>query len=215
MERLLELVSELPTFAVYVILGGGGLIENLIPALPADTFVLLGGFVAGRGTLTPLGVFTVVWACNVVGAVAVYGAGLRYGHQFFRVGPGRRLLAQGQMSRVEDFYAKWGAGAIFLGRFLPGIRALVPAFAGVAKLSPGRVLVPLLLASALWYGALVRLGYLAGNNLERVVELVERMNRGLLFASIGVVSVLVVLWWRSRETSRAEARQGRGSGDAE
>jgi membrane protein DedA with SNARE-associated domain len=49
-----------------------------------------------------------------------------------------------------------------VSRFLPAFRALVPVFAGVTRVPLRRVLLPLALASALWYGALVYLGAMAG-----------------------------------------------------
>ena len=198
MEGILTFLSDLPPPLVYVVLGMGAALENIVPVIPADTVIVTGGFVAGLGAVRALPVFLFVWGFNVAGAMAVYAAGRRYGPRFFREGPGRHLLAAGQMSRLETFYTRWGVAAIFAGRFLPGFRALVPVFAGVAGLGPSRVLPPLAVASAIWYGALVRVGYLAGDNLEAVVETLERLNRGLLVASVVLAALILGLWWRAR-----------------
>ncbi len=217
MERALEVLTGLPPALVYVVVAAGGAVENVLPALPADTFVLVGGFVAGLDAdVDPLGAFAAVWAFNVAGAVAVYGAGLRYGQRFFRRGLGRVLIDAGQMRRLEAFYERWGVWAILFGRFLPGFRALVPVFAGVAGLGPRRVVAPLVLASALWYGALIRLGVAAGSNLEAAVGAVERANRGLLAASLGLIVLLAALWWRSRDRRGVQDRGAEAgeSGDA-
>ena len=203
MERTLALLTDLPPLAVYAVLAAGAVIENIVPAVPADTFILVGGFIAGLGTLDPVAVFVVVWFFNVAGAVGVYGVGKRYGRKFFRTGRGRRLVPDDQWDRLEAFYGRWGVAAIFAGRFLPGFRALVPVFAGAAGLGPARVVPPLLTASAIWYGVLLRLGYLAGDNLEAVTETVARTQRWLLAASVLLAALLVSLWWRGR---RRQAR---------
>ena len=209
MDEALALLTELPPPAVYAVLAVGAVVENIVPAIPADTFIVVGGFVAGLGSLGAGAVFTVVWSFNVAGAIAVYLLGRKYGRDFFRTGRGRRLIPDGQWDQLEAFYRRWGVAAIFVGRFFPGFRALVPVFAGVAGLQSRRVVAPLAAASAIWYGLLVRLGFLAGDNLEAVAEVVARTQRWLLAVSVLLALALGWLWWRSR---RRAAGQGRGRG---
>lgn len=198
MEDALALLTDLPPAAVYAVLAAGAVVENIVPAIPADTFIVVGGFVAGLGRLSVGGAFAVVWSFNVAGALAVYAVGRRYGRDFFRTGRGRGLIPDGQWDRLEAFYERWGVAAIFAGRFLPGFRALVPVFAGVAGLGLPRVAPPLVVASAIWYGVLVRLGFLAGDNLEAVTAAVGRTQRWLLVVSLLLAAALVWLWWRVR-----------------
>ncbi len=201
MEEALDLLTGLPPVLIYVVLAAGAVVENILPIVPADTFILAGGFIAGLGTVRPVPVFLVVWAFNVGAAVGVYALGRRYGRKFFRAGAGRRLVSARRMRRMEAFYSRWGIAAIFLARFLPGFRALVPVFAGVADLGAPRVVTPLLAASAIWYGGLVRLGYLAGENIDAVVETIARTNRWLLGASALLALLLAAVWWRRREAN--------------
>ena len=203
MDGILTFLSELPAPLVYIVLGAGAAIENVFPVIPADTVIVIGGFVAGLGAVHAVPAFLSVWGLYVGGAMAVYAVGRRYGPRFFSEGPGRHLLAEDQMSRLEAFYARWGVAAIFAGRFLPGFRALVPVFAGVAGLGSYRVLPPVAVASAIWYGVLVRVGYLAGDNLEAVVAALERTNRGLLAASVVLAALILGLWWRARRRGGA------------
>ncbi len=199
MDEALELLAGLPPLPVYAVLAAGAVVENILPVLPADTFIVAGGFIAGLGRVGAVQVFATVWLFNVAGSVAVYLLGLRYGRAFFRTGPGLRLVTEGGMRRMESFYRRWGIAAIFAARFLPGFRALVPVFAGVAGVGAVRVVPPLLAASAIWYGALVRLGYLAGDNLEAVTDALARTNRGLLGVS-ALLAVVLAAGWRRRRT---------------
>ncbi len=208
MEEALAFLNGLSPFLVCVLLSAGAALENVFPVVPADTFVLVGGFVAGLGAVHPVGMFLSVWAFNTAGATAVYAAGRRYGPDFFFKGRGRRLMPTKQMKRLESFYERWGVMAIFVARFLPGFRALVPVFAGVTRQRPLRVVPPILLASAIWYGALVLVGYPAGDNLEAVVAAVKRMNRGLAAASVLLAALVVVLWWKTRHKGSTEEASG-------
>jgi len=199
-DTLLGILADLPPPAVYALLGAGAALENLVPPVPADTFVLLGGFLAGRGVVTPWIVFAVTWGFNVASALGVYAIGLRHGRSFFEEGFGRRVLTPGHLERMRRFYGRWGTQAVFLARFLPGLRAVVPAFAGVSHQPFLPVAVPVAAASAIWYGALVWLGTMAGRRLDTILEWVGDVNRALLVVAIVIVLALLVAWWRSRES---------------
>ncbi len=211
MERALSFLTELPPALAYALLAAGAAIENILPVVPADTFIVAGGLIAGLGTVHPVAMFGVVWGGNVGGAIAVYGVGWRYGPSFLRTRPGRRLADEHRMERLQAFYRRWGVVAIFLARFLPGFRAVVPVFAGVTRLRPARAIPPMVVASAIWYGALLRIGYLGGDNIEAVAATLEQANRGLLIASSALAVLIAGLWWRSR--LRARRDQGGVDGD--
>jgi len=88
-----------------------------------------------------------------------------------------------------------------VSRLLPVWRAVVCPFAGMAGLSAPRALVPIALASGLYYGALTWFVSQLGGNIEEVVAFVRRLNATLaVFAGLAAVSV--VWWvWRRRRTS--------------
>ena len=121
----------MPAWLVYAALGAGAAIENVIPAVPADTFVVAGAFLSALGDLDARWVFGATWLCNVASAIAMYRVGHTHGRPFFEAGVGRRVLNPGQLERVERFYGRFGLAAIFFTRFLPGLRSLVPVFAGL------------------------------------------------------------------------------------
>jgi membrane protein DedA with SNARE-associated domain len=197
-DGLLAWIEGIPDALVYVALGAGAAVENVVPAVPADTFVVLGGFLAAVGDLQARWVFVATWLCNVASALAMYHLGRTRGHAFFTEGWGRRLLNPHQMERLAVFFGRWGTAAVFLTRFLPGLRAVVPVFAGVGRQHPRSVVLPLAAASAIWYGALVWAGTLAGHNLDRVIEALGRVNAWLLGGAVVVMAAAARWWWRTR-----------------
>ena len=197
-DGILAWVEGVPDVLVYLALGAGAAVENVLPAVPADTFVVLGGFLAAVGDLKARWVFLATWLCNVASAVAMYEMGRRHGREFFEKGWGRRLLNAHQMERLAVFYDRFGTAAVFFTRFLPGLRAVVPVFAGVTHQRPRAVVIPLAAASALWYGALVWAGTAAGHNLGRVQEALGRVNLWLLLGALAVGAGVARWWWRTR-----------------
>ncbi len=198
MEATLDFLASLPAGLTYLVLGTGAALENIVPPVPADTFVLLGGFLAVRGPAEVTLVFVVTWLANAAGALLVYGAGYRFGPPFFDSRFGRLLLQPEQLARVRRFYRRRGTAAIFFARFLPGLRAVVPAFAGVARLSFASVALPVTVASALWYGGLVWLGSVAGENLDTILEWYATANRLLLVIATAIIAAILLAWLHTR-----------------
>jgi membrane protein DedA with SNARE-associated domain len=184
----------LPNLAVYAVLWAGAAAENVVPALPADTFVALGGLLAAAGDLEARWVAVGTWLANVSGALLVYRLSHRHGPPFFDRGLGRYLLKPHQMERMAGFYERWGTPAIFFSRFVPGVRAIVPVFAGVTHQPWPRVVVPLTVASAIWYFGLVQVGVILGHNLDVLAYVLGRMNRWLALLGM-LVGGLIGLWW--------------------
>lgn len=197
-QDLLAWFEALPNILVYVLLGAGAAVENVVPAVPADTFVVLGGFLSAVGDLQARWVFVATWVCNVASALVMYRLGHTHGRDFFREGWGRRVINAHQMERMVVFYGRFGAPAIFLTRFLPGLRAVVPVFAGVTHQRFWPVALPLAVASGIWYGALVWAGDFAGHNLDRVMAVLGLVNHWLLGAALLVSGALLWWWWRTR-----------------
>lgn len=202
MSQLFHFVTSLAPALIYLLLGAGAAVENVIPPIPADTFVLLGGFLAALDRVDAWWVFLATWGANVGSALVVYGLGHRYGRPFFEQGWGQHLLNERQFARMRGFFDRWGFFAIFFTRFLPGFRAVVPVFAGVTHQPFVPVAVPLVAASALWYGGLVWVGATTGRNLDALLAWLEGVNRGLLAVAVVVALVLGVWWWRTRHGAR-------------
>ena len=200
--RILAVLAAMPGALIYLVLGAGAAVENVIPPVPADTFVLVGAFLAARGAARLWLVFLVTWVGNVSSALVVYGLARRYGRAFFERRVGHWLLHPRQLAQIGLFYERWGEPAIILSRFLPGFRAMVPVFAGVTRLSFLRVALPVAFASALWYGALVLLGSLAGHNLDWISHTFAHVSGALLWAALALLAVLAAWWWLTRRRKR-------------
>lgn len=169
-----------------------------MPPVPADTFVLLGAFLADRGRADLRTVFVVTWVGNIVTATIVYALAHRWGRGFFQHGAGRFLLRPHQLDQIARFYDRWGVAAILVSRFLPAFRAMVPVFAGVTHVAAIRVIPPMAIASALWYGMLVWLGSQASRNWRVITGLFGEIT-GWLAVVAGILGVAVAIWWwRSR-----------------
>ncbi|CAN5857607.1 hypothetical protein BH23GEM3_BH23GEM3_08550 [soil metagenome] len=198
LDAFLQRLLEVPAAWVHLTLALAAALENLVPPIPADVVILFGGFLAGQGSISLWVAFMVVWISNVGGALLVYLLGRVYGARFFSGRLGSFILKPQQLTTLNGFYHRYGFTVIFVGRFFPMFRAMVPAFAGVARLDLVRTIVPLALASGLWYGTVLYLGAVAGQNWEQIAAAVASAGWWLYLVALVGVLVLGGWWWRSR-----------------
>ncbi len=162
--------------------------------VPGETAAVVGGVYASQGHAN------VVWMCVLVVVAAIVGDSVGYevGKTF-----GPRLLAlkildkrRDKLDGAQDFLARRGGSAVFLGRFVSFFRAVMPALAGTAKM-PYRRFLPWNAAGGLvWGTAFVLLGFFAGNSYQAVAS---KVGTGLAVAVAAVVVVAVVVWRVRRE----------------
>jgi membrane protein DedA with SNARE-associated domain/uncharacterized tellurite resistance protein B-like protein len=189
---------------VYSVLAILAAVENVVPPVPSDAAVALGAFLSNRGVTAPLGVFLVTWLSNLAGAAAVYLIARRYGRRLFATGIGRRLLAPRSLAIIEREYLRFGVAGIFVSRFLPGIRAVVPPFAGLVNLSPLRTLIPIGIASATWYGGITLLGSVIGSEWERINHIILGVNRTLGLITAVLIAAGIIAYFTARRRRRRE-----------
>lgn len=201
MQAFLDWIGALPVAALYAALWLAAMIENVFPPLPADTVVAFGSFLAARGHGTVVAAFLFTWSGNVIGAAFMYVMGRRYGAARIE----RRLLGQhgsGADQRLRILYGRYGIGALFISRFLPGVRALVPPFAGALRIPAGRSLATIAFASAVWYLVITWLAFRVGSSWEQLAEHVADINRtGAIVAGV-LVLVLIGGWLFLRRRAR-------------
>jgi len=158
--------------------------------VPGELGLLIGGYIAyqGRAGLVPMMIFAAAGA--VVGDSLGYELGRHLGPSIRRSRLGRRV-GEERWAQAENYLARRGGRAIFLGRFIGVLRALVPALAGASRMPYRRFLFWNSLGGLIWAPGIVGLGYLAGRSYRRVEHYAGRV--GLVLLAF-VVVVAAVAW---------------------
>lgn len=202
-DAILDWLAALPTGPTYLVLMALSALENVFPPVPADTAVALGAFLAQRGEVSAWLLGVACWAANVASAAGIYALARARGRGFFAEGWRRKLLPPEALEALDVAYARHGAAGIFVTRFLPGLRAAVMPFAGIAGVTPVRALVPAAAASALWYAFLVVVGTAVGKSWETARAVVEEANRTLTVIAVVATLLLLGYLWRLARARRS------------
>lgn len=135
-------------------------LENVFPPIPAELVMPLAGFVAVQhhASLVP----TIIAGAlgSLLGGSGWYLLGRRLGlPRLLRWADrhGRWLTVDAaELLAAQRWFGRHGRAAVFLGRFVPGLRTFISVPAGLARMP----LLPFLIASGL--GSLGWIGFLAG-----------------------------------------------------
>jgi membrane protein DedA with SNARE-associated domain len=197
MQGALDWLAALHPAVLYLVMALVAAIENVFPPIPADTIVAFGAFLAAQGKGTVIGAFLSTWLGNLAGASLMYAAGRRYGAEKIE----KRLLKDKGASAEEKLralYAKYGIGALFLSRFVPGVRAIVPPFAGALKLPFLSALAVMGVASGLWYGLVAWLAFRVGADWDALQDTIKQYGTIMGVAAIAVILVGAIVWFFKR-----------------
>ena len=202
MDSVLAWLGSLPSAALYLTLAAVAATENFIPPIPADVIVAFGSFLAARSDRSPIPTIVAVVIGNVGGALAMFALGRRFGAAWIRRHLGR-VMGESAEQRVQHWYNQYGLPALFLSRFLPGVRAVVPPLAGAMRVPAAGAIAAISVASTIWYSTLALIAYRLGAEWDRVVVAIKGFQTAAAIVAGVIVAIGLVVWYVVRRRSRA------------
>jgi membrane protein DedA with SNARE-associated domain len=202
LEKALTDLSDTLGAWTYALVGGLAFLETgafvgLIA--PGETAVVLGGVVAAEGGVDLVPMLLIVWLSAAAGDFASFMLGRRLGRRFL-VAHGPRLgVTAPRLARVDDFFARHGAKAILVGRFVGIIRAVAPFLAGASGMKLRSFLPWSLLGTAAWGATFTLVGYVFHESFSSAADMVTHL------ALAGAVLAGVVLAFRAHRLQRSPA----------
>ena len=135
--------------------------------VPGETALLVAGVLAANGQGHVVAYIVAAVAGAIAGDSIGYELGRHFGGRLRSSALGRRVGEQ-RWDRAERYLQVKGGRAIFFGRWIAVVRAIVPALAGQAHM-PYRRFLAWNVAGAIPVGVLhVGLGYLAGQSYSTI-----------------------------------------------
>jgi membrane protein DedA with SNARE-associated domain len=186
----------------YPLLFGLVAIETMGIPVPGETAIFTAGILAARDQLQIEVVIAVAAAAAIVGDNIGFALGRRLGR--------RLLLAPGPLERHrrrvidvgEPFFERHGPKAVFLGRWITGLRITSAWLAGVNRMSWPTFLFWNALGGICWAASVSLVAYYLGRGAERV------LNVAGLGGAVVVVVGAVIVWLVLRRRERARAGTG-------
>ena len=172
-DLITKTVETNPYFAYFVI-GLAMFLENLIPPIPSEIIMPLGGFFVYKGDLNFYILIISGLIGTVIGALPWYFLGKLLNEKKLANFIDRKGKFVGislkDLDKSRIWFDKYGVMLVFWGRLIPGIRTLISVPAGIELMPINKFLIWTSLGSLIWVIFLTSAGYLFGENYA-IIEL--------------------------------------------
>ena len=195
------------SLAPYLTVIGAIWVASIGVPIPEDIALVGGGIAcfadkAELWLMIPVALFAVL-----SGDLFIFYLGHRWAANLLEHKMARRLASPDRVEKLRVKFHEHQLKTIFLGRFLPGVRALVFLTAGAMKISVWKFMIMNGLAALISVPAFITLGYVFGHSYYKVRGKFAEIEHFIVFGLLGI-AIIWVLWMaysrsaRVRETER-------------
>jgi membrane protein DedA with SNARE-associated domain len=178
-------------------------LENVFPPIPSELIMPLAGYLCGKGELSFPLVIAVATLGSLAGQLPLYALGRRAGGErlvrFVERWGAWLTLSPEDLARAERWFRKNGTRAVFVCRFVPGLRSLISVPAGMLKMELAPFLLFSALGAAFWNTLLASAGRALGERHGEVEGWLAPVAWAVLAGAVAIYVVRVV---RLRRASR-------------
>jgi membrane-associated protein len=177
----------------------------LFPILPGDSLLFSVGLFVHRAQAGEAGIDVgIVTACVILSLAAFLGnvVGYEIGRAIgepLQEHTGR-FIKKKYFDQTHEFFEKYGARALVLGRFVPIVRTFITVVAGIGKMDRRHFFVWSFVGAVLWATGLTLLGYFLGG----IEFLQHNIEAAVLVIVLVSVLPMVVEYWRHRKAATAD-----------
>ena len=136
--------------------------------VPGESIVVLSGFLAAQGHLEIWDCFLWVAIGAVLGDSVGYAIGKAVGRGYFEKHKRLFLLKEKHIKRADEYFQRRGGKAVFFGRFVGILRAIVPFAAGMSKMPYRRFVIYNVTGGIIWTVCFIILGYFFGHSWQLI-----------------------------------------------
>lgn len=177
--------------------------ENAGLPLPGETILLLASFLASQHHHLQLQWIIVVGACAAtIGDNLGYLIGYYGGRPLLEKWKSVFHISDDSIRAAEDFLRRRGGVAVFLARFVAGMRIIGGPLAGVLRMPWKKFLPANAVGAVVWVTVISLVGYFFGSELHSLLTLFKG-------AEVAILVVIVVGWllWRRHKKKLAQRQQ--------
>lgn len=173
-------------------------LESSFLPIPSEATLIPAGYLIHQGTWNGPLVFLLAVSGTMAGSLANYALAyycgryllVRYGKYMF--------MNESKLRHVEDYFARYGALSIFLGRLLFGVRHFISFPAGLAKMDLKTFSLYTAAGGGIWTLVLLLIGYVIGDNKELVVSLLPAIKGVFVLA----VAAFGYFYWKKHKADK-------------
>lgn len=133
-----------------------------LPFLPGDSLIFAAGAFAAIGKMNFWLLLILIIIAAILGDTANYEIGRHFGKKIVN-SKKKTLIKKENLEKAEALVKKYGGAAVFLARFMPIIRTIVPFVVGMGELEYKKFIKYNAMGGIIWVTLFLTIGYLFGN----------------------------------------------------
>ena len=173
----------------YPALFGSMVVEQFVPPLAGEPILLGAGALAGTGRWSFWLATALALAGTIAGDLVWYEVGRRGGYQILRRMCGFAIEPDTCVRRGQDTFARRGASALLIAKFIPGLNSIGQPLAGALGMPRARFALFDGLGALLWVGLYVGLGYVLHDQLAQAARLADRLGGWAIAIAVGAIGL--------------------------
>jgi membrane protein DedA with SNARE-associated domain len=202
-ESILNNISHLTPFWIYVTLFFFSFIENVFPPSPSDLVILIGGTLVSTGVIHFIPTLLLATIGSVLGFMTLFYFGSTVDKKLVHSGK-YRYIPVDAIEKVEQWFKKYGYWIILVNRFLPGTRSVISFFAGMSRLNVKRTIILATISSFVWNAFILYLGILFGHNVDVVDKYLSTYSNIVIGITIVIVLILLIRYFIKKKKVQSE-----------
>ena len=202
-ESILNNISHLTPFWIFVTLFFFSFIENVFPPSPSDLVILIGGTLVSTGVIHFIPTLLLATIGSVLGFMTLFYFGSTVDKKLVHSGK-YRYIPVDAIEKVEQWFKKYGYWIILVNRFLPGTRSVISFFAGMSRLNVKRTIILATISSFVWNAIILYLGILFGHNVDVVDKYLSTYSNIVIGITIVIVLILLIRYFIKKKKVQSE-----------
>ncbi|WP_431030513.1 DedA family protein [Lysinibacillus sp. LZ02] len=180
----------------------GVLLALCFEFIPAEAVLPLAGYWISQGEFNYYLMVLAGTVGGTIGPITLYALG-RYGGRPLVLKYGKYFLVnEKQVNAADKFFAKYGAGVAFFGRFMPVVRTAISVPCGMAKMSLAKFSVYTFCAMLPITALYVYLGVKLGENWEQAGPLFKQYLQPFVIVIVLLAVIYGVYKYRQKLLER-------------
>jgi membrane protein DedA with SNARE-associated domain/rhodanese-related sulfurtransferase len=180
------------------------LLDQLGLPVPAVPTLVVAGALAADHRLPAASLAALAISACVIADSLWYLAGRAYGGRVMNLLCRISLTPDTCVGETQSTFERWGAGALIVAKFIPGLSIMAPPLAGALRMGIARFVVCSILGAALWVGAALVAGVMLKSQIEALLPQAASIGGAAVLLLLGLLSAYILFkWWERRRFYRA------------
>lgn len=174
------------------------LVQQLGAPIPATPVLMLAGAHAAEDPLYGVYALGLAIVASAIGSLPWFWAGRRYGYRVLKLMCRISLSPDSCVRQTENHFQRYGAAALVIAKFVPGLARVGPPLAGTFRFGAAAFLFFYGAGNALWAGTGLVAGLVLHDEIGWLIDWLAVFGGQALLIALGALALYVAWRWLAR-----------------